>query len=80
MPGLSILTSVAIKSVTLTAVSGTTTMFKVEKTFDPAAVVPLNGSINSGVMTNVPLTQGSAATLSAVGSGTLTANGQFDTL
>lgn len=55
-------------------------MFKVEKTFDPAAVVPLNGSINSGVMTNVPLTQGSAATLSAVGSGTLTANGQFDTL
>lgn len=76
---LSILETVTIDSVTLTAVSGATTIFTVEKTFDPALQVPINGSVSSGVFTNVPLTQGSAATLSAVNSGTLTANGQFNT-
>ncbi|KAF4568172.1 hypothetical protein EYR40_010431 [Pleurotus pulmonarius] len=76
---LSILETVTIDSVTLTAVSGTTTIFTINKTFDPALQVPTNGSVSSGVFINVPLTQGSAATLSAVNSGTLTANGQFNT-
>ncbi|KAF9494619.1 hypothetical protein BDN71DRAFT_1507460 [Pleurotus eryngii] len=73
------LTSATIDSVTLTAVSGLTTIFTVEKTFDPALEVPSEGSVNSGVFTDVPLTQGSAATLSAVSSGILIANGQWDT-
>lgn len=73
------LTSATIDSVTLTAVSGLTTIFTVEKTFDPALEVPTDGSVNSGVFTDVPLTQGSAATLSAVSSGILVANGQWNT-
>ncbi|KAL4255432.1 hypothetical protein AB1N83_013357 [Pleurotus pulmonarius] len=42
--------------------------------------VPTDGSVlNSGVFTDVPLTQGSAATLDDVASGILIANGQWNT-
>ncbi|KAF4586408.1 hypothetical protein EYR38_010684 [Pleurotus pulmonarius] len=74
------LTSATIDSVTLTAVSGLSTIFTVERSFDPALEVPTDGSVlNSGVFTDVPLTQGSAATLDDVASGILIANGQWNT-
>ncbi|KAJ8516296.1 hypothetical protein ONZ45_g6365 [Pleurotus djamor] len=79
LPLLSPITTIAIDSVSLTATSGTTSIFTAEKTFDPPIVVPSSGSVNSGIINDVTLTQGSASTLGVVGNAALNVNANFMT-
>lgn len=74
------ITGVTISGVDLSAASGSTEIFALHKTFSPELAVPLSGSgvVNSGAITNVPLTQGSAATLEFVDDGVLNVDAVFD--